>query len=121
MESSGVSSNHCCISQCRNFKNPFAKIDLYPLPDDVNRRAKSCEILGIPLDIGLQPSARVCALHFKSKVGHLKPPASIPEQSTILVDNGRRLFVLPRMPTVVARTDPRVSSARVQRPNMPPL
>ncbi|GFR22403.1 uncharacterized protein TNCT_217201 [Trichonephila clavata] len=99
MESSGVSSNHCCISQCRNFKNPFAKIDLYPLPDDVNRRAKSCEILGIPLDVGLQPSARVCALHFKSKVGHLKPPALIPEQSTVLVDNGRRLFVLPRMPT----------------------
>ncbi|GFY51684.1 uncharacterized protein TNIN_91961 [Trichonephila inaurata madagascariensis] len=98
MELSGVSSDHCCISQCRNFKNPFANIELYPLPDDVNRRAKSCEILGIPLDIGLQPSARVCALHFKSKVGHLKPE-SMPEQSTVLVDNGRRLFVLPRMPT----------------------
>ncbi|GFT67906.1 uncharacterized protein NPIL_573821 [Nephila pilipes] len=95
-------NHYCCISQCRNFKNPFAMIDLYPLPEDVHRRAKCCEILGIPLDVGLQPSARVCALHFKSKVGHLQK-STVSEPPAVIVDDGRRLLLrpfIPRMQTV---------------------
>ncbi|CAL1288861.1 unnamed protein product [Larinioides sclopetarius] len=103
-----VPSYYCCISQCRNYRNAYAKIDLYPLPDDSLQREKFCEILGIPLDVGLSPSARVCALHFKSKVGSYRPPPPSVQQVlsnqplAFMIDDGRRLNfkpILPRMQT----------------------
>ncbi|GBN00961.1 hypothetical protein AVEN_3378-2 [Araneus ventricosus] len=98
----------CCISQCRNYRNSNAKIDLYPLPDDLMQREKCCAILGIPLDVGLSSAARVCALHFKSKVGNYRPPPpSVPQALStqplaFMIDDGRRLNfkpILPRMQT----------------------
>ncbi|GIY57397.1 hypothetical protein CDAR_608261 [Caerostris darwini] len=79
--------NYCCISQCRNYKNPG--IDLYPLPDDYIQRSKCCEILGIPHDVGMLPKARVCALHFKSKLANMQ---------YYFIDENRRLVFRPNIP-----------------------
>ncbi|XP_055949509.1 uncharacterized protein LOC129983866 [Argiope bruennichi] len=116
-KSSETLDNYCCVRQCRNYKNIYAKMDLYPLPADLMRREKFCKILGIPRYVGSNPAARVCALHFKSKVGSYRPsPPTVPQAIfaqpvTLMIQDGRR-HIKPLLP----RIQPTSFPAPVQQP-----
>lgn len=65
----------CCVATCRNYNNPYSATELYQFPVDLVQRRKFSEILAIPNSVAEQDTARVCALHFKSKTQVFNNPS----------------------------------------------